>query len=321
MKHLAFFLTVLACCLLLVGCNGTYLRESEPQNVYIDHIDTTWSPDVEYSQNVAAVRGATVVSIISNFVVYTGMGNRTAQQILSGVIINEQGYILTSSQSAESTLESGTSKRLSVYAVLPEIYNMERQFKLSLVDYDNDAGLALFKFYDDFFHYVDEEKSEAVSGFQIYAEFSGQKAITGERCVTIGNSLGNTLSNGAIDLNDVELTVMNGIISAASADAAVLEPVLLNGNSYNYILTSSPVNFDMYGGGMFDESGYLLGTLAFKIGYQASSGTGESGYFARVSAAYPIELIVDYIDSAAIRVHAAIPYTLALPDAAMEEAA
>ena len=101
---------------------------------------------------------------------------------------------------------------------------------------------------------------------------------------------------------------MNGIISDARADATVLDPLLFGGDTYEYILTSSPVNFDMYGGALFDENGYLLGVLAFKIGYESSTGnSNDSGYFDRVAAAYPINFVTAYIDSVATKIQAPIP--------------
>ena len=319
MKRIAVLtFTVIICCLVLVGCgSGAFQRESDPRDIYVEHIDTSWNEDDEFSQNIASVRGAAVVSVISNSIVYENIGNSAVQQIFSGIIINSQGYVLTSSQAAHLPVEAGSGRHLSVYAVLPEIYNVKRQVKLSLVDYNDTAGLAIFKFYDNFYYYADEDKSEAVPGFQVYAEFSGKDAVTGERCVTIGNSLGNALGNviGADNIDEVELTIMNGIISDARADATVLDPLLFGGDTYEYILTSSPVNFDMYGGALFDENGYLLGVLAFKIGYESSTGnSSDSGYFDRVAAAYPINFVTAYIDSVATKIQAPIPYTVTSPE-------
>ena len=106
--------------------------------------------------------------------------------------------------------------------------------------------------------------------------------------------------------------MMSGVVSGAKAGADIkgLEPIRFGGVDYGYILTTAPLNIDMYGGALFDEDGYLIGSLAMKIGYQ-SAGTGQSGYFKRVGAAYRVDLLTAYIDSVAEEIHTPIPYTIA----------
>ena len=326
MKKFLAILIAVAMMFLLAGCSfSLYRREEDSRDIYKDYIAIEEDSDSAYTQRVAAKKGAAVVSIIANSIIQTNRGSASVVQIYSGVIINSEGYVLTTSQAAQLQVSSGnriySNEVMSAYAVLPEVYDDSHHYKLTLVDYDSDAGLALFRFYDRFHYYTDETRQTSEDGFQIVAEFSAAEILTGARSVGIGNSLGNALNEGVIvpdRINEIAQTVMGGIVSDAEADATVLEPITYGGNKYTYILTTAPVNIDMYGGALFDENGYLIGLLAMKIGYESET-TRESGYFKRVGAAYRVSLLTEFIDTVAESIHSPIPYTLA--SAANKEAA
>lgn len=317
-RIIAAILLVTASLLLMVGCSFPfYQREAESEDIYLDHIDVTADPSAAYAEKVAVEKSAAVVSIISNSIISTGRGSGSVTQIFSGIIIDAQGYVLTTSNAAFLEVTDGSntySNRVSTaYAVLADVYNDSHHYKLTLVDYNTEIGMAVFRFYDRFHHYSNEEKTEVKDGFQVFAEFSTESIATGERCVGIGNSLGNALNAGIVApdrISGLSLTAMSGIVSSAEADPSVLSPVTLNGNTYSYLLTTVPVNIDMYGGALFDEYGYLIGLLSMKIGY-SSADTGESGYFKRVAAVSKTELLTDYIDHVAEAAKMPIPYTVA----------
>lgn len=320
MKKIAAIFIAAAMLFLLAGCSFSfYQREAESRNIYKNHIAVEADSSATYTERVAASRSAAVVSIISNTVIRTNRGSGSVTQVFSGVIIDAEGYVLTTSNAAYLQVSNGGSiygnRVMSAYAVLPAVYNDTAHYKLTLIDYDTSVGLALFRFYDTFHYYTDDSRNASEEGFQIFAALSGESVVTGERCVGIGNSLGNALNTDVIApdrIGEIEQTVMSGIISDADAraDEKGLEPVVFGGKEYGYILTTVPLNIDMYGGALFDESGYLIGLLAMKIGYQSSS-AGASGYFKRVGAASRAGLLTAYIDSVAEELSLPIPYTVA----------
>ena len=317
-KRLAALLAV-ATLFLFAGCSFSfYQRQAESKDIYKDYLAMETDASDSYTERVAERSGAAVVTVIANSVVRTNRGSESTTQIFSGIIINAEGYVLTTSHAAVLEVTSGgslyTGRVLTAYAVLPEIYGDKSRYKLTLVDYNTDAGLALFRFYDRFHYYTDTSRGESKEGFQVFAQFSGKNAETGERCIGIGNSLGNALNEGVSvpeRVNEIEQTVMSGVISDADAGSEALAPVSFGGKEYNYILTTVPVNIDMYGGALFDENGYLIGLLAMKIGYESSS--GETGYFKRVAAACPVSLLTAYIDGAASATETPVPYIIAMP--------
>ena len=99
---------------------------------------------------------ASVVSILSSGRVYTGSDSYSTTRVLSGVILNEEGYILTSSEACNFDVsDNGTiyeGKFTNAYAVLSDVYQDQRHYILNLVDNHEEAGLALFRFQTDFYY-------------------------------------------------------------------------------------------------------------------------------------------------------------------------
>lgn len=65
-----------------------------------------------------------------------------------------------------------TEKASSVYAVLADSFNDSTKYKLNLVSYDSNIGLAIFKFYDNFYYYPEGNKSTSKPGFQFYSKLA-----------------------------------------------------------------------------------------------------------------------------------------------------
>ena len=318
MKKITALILAVATLFLMAGCSFSLYRRNESQDVYKNFIDTETGQTESYAEAVAMKKSPVVVTVISNSIIRTARGSGSVTQIYSGVIINREGYVLTTSAAALLQTSEGnkvySNKVMSAYAVLSEPYRDKNHYKLVLVGYDTEAGLALFRFYDRFHYYTDASRSEAVDGFQIAAEFSGLSVQTGQNCLAIGNSLGNALNAQASSpdrVDEIAQAVMAGVVSSASADNKALSPVSYGGTDYPYIMTTAPVNIDMYGGALFDVNGYLIGILGTKIGYE-SSANGESGYFKRVATAYPVPLLRAFIDTVAEANETPVPYTVAV---------
>ena len=150
-KRLAALLAV-ATLFLFAGCSFSfYQRQAESKDIYKDYLAMETDASDSYTERVAERSGAAVVTVIANSVVRTNRGSESTTQIFSGIIINAEGYVLTTSHAAVLEVTSGgslyTGRVLTAYAVLPEIYGDKSRYKLTLVDYNTDAGLALLLFF------------------------------------------------------------------------------------------------------------------------------------------------------------------------------
>lgn len=314
---IAIFLVLISVLFAISGCSVfTFRRQAAPTDVYLEHVSTTDTIQIDFSEQVSSLQMGSIVSIISTTNLNTLQGTGVYISVYSGIILNDDGYVLASSQSAytnivyEGTAVQGEAQ--SYYAVLANSYNNDTHYKLNLIDYDLDAGLALFQFYDTFYYYTDAEKSSLEKGFQFTARFSSNPVRTGDDCVAIGNSLGNLYASEAYNhssVKDTQLTVTKGIISDNESDPNVFEPLSLNSVNYNYILTSAPVNLDMIGGGLFDENGYIIGMPASKISTDSIEMSDDNGYISRVSIAYPVQYLFAYINNVSQEKQTVISYT------------
>ncbi len=173
---------------------------------------------------VRKVKDAVVV--IDATVVTTSMFGQSSTQVSSGsgVVISENGYILTchhvveGAKSVKVTLNDGTS------------------YDATLVGSDSASDLAVLK--------VDPKDQKLV-----YAEqgCSGD-LVVGESVVAIGNPLG-TLGG----------TVTNGIISATERNIQMSD-----GSTMTLIQTNAAINSGNSGGGLFNLKGQLIGIVNAK---------------------------------------------------------
>ena len=208
------------------------LYHSEPENV-IDKADSVASPygsageDVfTVSQVVQKVQDAVVVI---DATVVTGTSFWGEEQISvssgSGVIISEDGYILTchhvvdNAKSVTVTLNSGS------------------KYEASLVGSDQASDLAVIR--------IKPKTDEPL----VFAE-QGCSAdlIVGERVVAIGNPLG-TLGG----------TVTDGIVSATERNI-----VTNDGTKMTLLQTNAAINSGNSGGGLFNLDGKLIGVVNAK---------------------------------------------------------
>lgn len=300
---------VFAVSFLTVGCNWMY-NVAEPVDVCLEYLDAAADPQSDSAaEYVAKTRQAAVVSVIATYNLRTDYGT-TYTQVYSGVIIDKEGYVLTSSVVANFEYSDGHYIRpSSVRAVLSDVYDDGSKYALDLVNYDSDAGLALYSFHDNFYHYTDSSASETTEGFQVWAGFSLQEASVGQTCILIGNAVGalNSNFNGYNGISYVQQSVTQGVVSSTDVQDAAAD-IEYNGASYARFLFSAPSNENMYGGALFDENGYMIGLVQGQL----TDGSSEEICLVRVSAALPASLVAAYIDTVSEQEQTVIPYTVAI---------
>ncbi|MBR1802550.1 MAG: trypsin-like peptidase domain-containing protein [Clostridia bacterium] len=201
-----------------------------------------------YSDTAIAVANKVRPSIVGITVEYSvnSIFNRTtstATAMGSGIIISEDGYILTnnhvvnsSSSSSNSFYEIGKANKVTV-----KLYNDDQEYEGEIIGTDSQTDLAVIKI----------NKAGLTP-----AELGDSSSVqVGEFTMAIGNPLG------------LENSVTAGIVSAVNREVTDEE-----GNKYTAIQTDAAINSGNSGGALVNSKGQVIGVNTLKL-----SGTGVEG--------------------------------------------
>ena len=165
----------------------------------------------------------------------------TASASGSGIIISEDGYILTnnhivSTSSSESYYEVSEATKLTV-----TLFNDDTEYEAKIIGTDEQTDLAVIKI----------EKTGLSK-----AEFADSDNIkVGEFAMAVGNPLG------------MQSSITCGVISAVNREVTDTE-----GKKYNLIQTDAAINSGNSGGALVNSKGKVIGINTLKL-----SGTGIEG--------------------------------------------
>lgn len=225
-----------------------------------------------YSNTAVFAANKILPSIVGIEVTYTATTNSffgfgqpttsTATATGSGIIISEDGYILTNNHVVDSSSSSSSysyydlSEATSVKVKLnSDIYGSDSVFDAKIVGKDSQTDLAVLKI----------EKSGLTA-----AEFAdSDQAVVGEFVMAVGSPLG------------LDTTVTTGIISAVNRE------VESDGNKFVCIQTDAAINSGNSGGALVNSDGKVIGINTLKV-----SGSGVEG----IGFAIPINSTLDIID-------------------------
>lgn len=201
-----------------------------------------------YSDTAIAVSKKVQPSIVGikvefsvNSIFYRNNSGSTATAQGSGVIISEDGYILTNnhivnSSSTSSYYEVGKANKVTV-----SLYDDEQEYEGTIIGTDQQTDLAVIKI----------EKTGLTA-----AELGDSDSVqVGEFCMAIGNPLG------------LKSTVTAGIVSAINREVTDSD-----NNKYVAIQTDAAINSGNSGGALVNSKGQVIGINTLKI-----SGTGVEG--------------------------------------------
>lgn len=229
-------------------------------------INTTQISLEEYSGTGIAVAQKIQPSIVGIKVEYTVnsifmMQQGTAQAEGSGIIISEDGYILTNnhvinSSSTSSYYEIGQANKVSVY-----LYNDTTEYPATVVGTDPETDLAVIK--------IDKTGLTA-------AELGDSDSVqVGEFSMAIGNPLG------------MQSSVTGGMISAVNRDVTDSD-----GKTYKLIQTDAAINSGNSGGALVNSKGQVIGINTLKV---AATGVEGMGFAIPINSARPIyEQLIQY---------------------------
>lgn len=224
----------------------TNLKESDDTSV---NLNTQQISLLDYSDTAVGVAKKVLPSIVGinvtysvNSIFYNGQGTATAQG--SGIIISEDGYILTnnhvvnSSSSSSSFYELGKASKITV-----QLYNDDTEYEAEIVGTDEQTDLAVIK--------IDKDGLTA-------AELGDSDSVqVGEFCMAIGNPLG------------LGSTVTDGIVSAVNREVTDED-----GNSYLAIQTNAAINSGNSGGALVNSQGQVIGINTLKVSGDGVEGVG-----------------------------------------------
>ena len=261
---LPFCSGVVGCAIVIGACFGIPSVRSEILNTSSDDILSNTSNNSSsgyvsqvslenYSDTAVYAANKILPSIVGIKVEYTVnnsmlsmFGNQatsTATATGSGIIISEDGYILTnnhviSSESEDSYYQISEASKLTV-----TLFNDTTEYSATIVGKDEETDLAVIKI----------DKTDLPK-----AEFADSDSIkVGEFAMAVGNPMG------------MDSTVTCGIISAVNREVTDS-----SGNTYTLIQTDAAINSGNSGGALVNSEGKVIGINTLKIQGEGVEGLG-----------------------------------------------
>lgn len=214
-----------------------------------------------YSDTAVAAANKVLPSIVGikiEFAVNSifNRGTSVASAEGSGIIISEDGYILTNNHVVNSSSSSSFYEVEEASKVTVKLYNDDTEYEAQIIGTDEQTDLAVIK--------IDKTGLTA-------AELGDSDGVqVGEFAMAIGNPLG------------LSSSVTSGIISAVNREVTDED-----GNTYVAIQTDASINAGNSGGALVNSQGQVIGVNTLKL-----SGTGVEG----VGFAIPINSTKDITD-------------------------
>ena len=236
--------------------NSNIKTSTSSSNISKDLVDL-----VEYSDTSVAVAQKVLPSIVGISIKYSVnsiFGSTEAEATGSGIIISEDGYIITNnhvvsteSSSSYYAIEEATSMKVT-------LYNDTEEYDAEIIGTDEYTDLAVIKI-----DATNLDLTPATLG-------DSDQVKVGEFAMAIGCPLG------------LEVTVTSGIVSAV--DRTVESD---DGSEYTCIQTDAAINSGNSGGALVNSNGEVIGINTLKL-----SGTGVEG----MGFAIPINSTTDVIE-------------------------
>lgn len=195
----------------------------------------------ETSMGVADKILPSIVGIQIEFAVNSFFGQSTQTATGSGIIISEDGYILTNNHVVSASSSSSYYEVSGATSVKVTLYNDETVYDAKIIGKDDQTDLAVIKI----------EKDGLVK-----AEIGDSDSVrVGEFAMAVGCPLG------------LNTTATSGIISAVNRTVTTSD-----GGKYIAIQTDAAINSGNSGGALVNSKGEVIGVNTLKL-----SGTGVEG--------------------------------------------
>ncbi len=266
-----FFSGVVGCMLVIGTCFGvpsikskligstttsttstSYSKET-PNTGTVDQVSLSkYSDTAVYSANkiLPSIVGIEVTyNVTSSMSSFYGMFNQktpstsTATASGSGIIISNDGYILTNNHVVSSSSSTTYYDISEATSVKVKLQNDDTEYEAKIIGKDSQTDLAVLKI----------EASNLTP-----AEFADSDSIkVGEFAMAVGNPL------------DLGTTITCGVISAVSREVSDSD-----GNKYTCIQTDAAINSGNSGGALVNSEGKVIGINTMKVSSTGVEGIG-----------------------------------------------
>ena len=211
--------------------------------------DATLMDIAEYSETSVAVAEEVLPSVVGITVTYniSSFGSSgTAEATGSGVIISEDGYIITNNHVINSESSSVYYQVTEATNILVHLYgdSDDIQYEATVVGSDSSSDLAVLKIE------TDEDLQAITIG-------DSDNLRVGEFVMAVGNPLG------------LDSSVTCGVISALDREVTDSD-----GNTYVTIQTDAAINSGNSGGALVNSKGELIGINSLKLSGEDIEGIG-----------------------------------------------
>ena len=237
--------------ILNTNSNGTINNSSSSSNLgYVSQVNlSNYSDTAVYAANkiLPSIVGIKLEYTVNNTMLqmFGKSGSSTATASGSGIIISEDGYILTNNHVISSTTSSNSDN--SYYQISEAskltvtLFNDSTEYEAKIIGKDEQTDLAVIKI----------EKTGLSK-----AEFADSDSIkVGEFAMAVGNPIG------------MQSSVTCGIVSAVNRQVTDSD-----GKQYTLIQTDAAINSGNSGGALVNSEGKVIGINTLKL-----SGTGIEG--------------------------------------------
>ena len=186
-------------------------------------------------------------NVTSNMPFFGNSSQSTATATGSGIIISEDGYILTNNHVVSSSSSSSSSESYyqvsEATKVTVTLFNDETEYEAKIVGTDEQTDLAVIKI----------EKTDLPK-----AEFADSDSIkVGEFAMAVGNPLG------------MQSSITCGVISAVNREVTDSD-----GKTYTLIQTDAAINSGNSGGALVNSEGKVIGVNTLKLTGDGVEGMG-----------------------------------------------
>lgn len=185
-----------------------------------------------------------VVGITVNYQINSIFGSTTGKATGSGIIISEDGYILTNNHVISSESSSSYYAIESANGITINLYNDSTEYTATVVGTDPYTDLAVLK--------ID------ATGLTAATLGNSDDVKVGEYVLAIGNPVG------------MDYTVTGGIISATNREVTV------DGTTYYALQTDAAINSGNSGGALVNTKGEVIGINTLKLSGNSIEGIGFS---------------------------------------------
>lgn len=197
----------------------------------------------EYSETASSVAEKVLPSVVGikvNYQISSIFGSSTSSATGSGIIISEDGYILTNNHVVSSEGSSSYYAIEQATGITVKFYNDDKEYDATIIGTDPYTDLAVLK--------VEKE------GLTAATLGNSNDLKVGEFVMAIGNPLG------------MDYSVTSGIVSAVNRE------VESDGTTYTAIQTDAAINNGNSGGALVNANGEVIGINTMKL-----AGTGIEG--------------------------------------------